>query len=851
MQNFTPLTFADLGVLVNKCSDESQDDQYIVAITDAPIPRQKVLLTRFSTADLSKDLPIKLESIGEHIEDAIKREFVITSGTPISHLIQEVGERLFDILFPPDSMALECYERSLDIVRAQRKGLRIKLDIHESLTNFPWEAMRHRGGGPRSIIPYYLALQPDISITRYMGNMWMRYFAPVSFEPPLTILVVTASPNDPDNKYSNISESINKEVSILEEIVNKTSKLFKIVPVKADENSGTLAKLNETLTKTDTPVIGIHYIGHGNYDKNGGFLVGETKQKSMHKIYAQDLLPCLQRQPALRWLVLNACRLAQEPFGNPLAGLATNLSHGAEIPAIIAMKYEIGDRTAIKFAETIYSELLIAKRPIDQAFSKTLYDVYTMSSIEAVTPVLIMKSIQGKILDDLIGDVKVDKDKKPQDDKNEIINLIKDLIFKKDFKAAQSHLKSSKLDNRNYNLLENEIEEAISKFVNEIESQVDEHIKTQKWDLASESVKRIKYIKPDIYQELLHKVEQEKINYQKDRVIDQVRDLINHKEFSKAQSNLKKIKDKLNTNDYNSLNNEIEKAINKFVNEIKSQVEVLIKSQKWELATSEIKQIEALKPEVKKELSLKIKNAQNKSQRIVLVAAGNFTKGLTNDQIEFLVRQFSRWPNLEIESARRSLIEEKHEKAYLDTFYVDKYLVTNEEFEKFIKATNYKTDAEKMGERINWRKLFSRGMEKHPVVFVSWNDAVAYTQWTNKRLLTEDEWKKAARGTDSRIYPWGDDFNAKKCNTAESMQRGAAPTSPVGAFKEDKSPYDCYDMGGNVQEWTATELKGLKVAVGGSWSMSGEVYSIIVLHRVANATYYAEDLGFRCAQDSA
>ncbi|MCP4577196.1 MAG: formylglycine-generating enzyme family protein, partial [Deltaproteobacteria bacterium] len=118
-----------------------------------------------------------------------------------------------------------------------------------------------------------------------------------------------------------------------------------------------------------------------------------------------------------------------------------------------------------------------------------------------------------------------------------------------------------------------------------------------------------------------------------------------------------------------------------------------------------------------------------------------------------------------------------------------------------------------------------QGKESHPVVNVSWEDAQVYCEWLSRlthqeiRLPTEIEWEKAARGAkDKRIYPWGDRFDAMRCNTYEL---GLRDTTPVGIFQNGASPYGCLDMLGNVWEWCLDwfdeEEQKFRVLRGGAW----------------------------------
>lgn len=157
---------------------------------------------------------------------------------------------------------------------------------------------------------------------------------------------------------------------------------------------------------------------------------------------------------------------------------------------------------------------------------------------------------------------------------------------------------------------------------------------------------------------------------------------------------------------------------------------------------------------------------------------------------------------------------------YLPEYRIARVPVTVAQFAQFIKATGYQTTAELEGAARVWTGgqwediqgadwAHPRGpqsdvtrKENHPVTCVSWYDAVAFCQWANVRLPTEAEWEKAARGTDGRLYPWGNDPpNKERCNFGMNVQ----DTTPVGTYPKGASPYKVLDMAGNVWEWTVTK----------------------------------------------
>lgn len=176
-----------------------------------------------------------------------------------------------------------------------------------------------------------------------------------------------------------------------------------------------------------------------------------------------------------------------------------------------------------------------------------------------------------------------------------------------------------------------------------------------------------------------------------------------------------------------------------------------------------------------------------------------------------------------------------------DTFWLDAHPVTNSDYARFIAATGRSAPA-------HW--LDGRCMPEiytHPVVHVTWHDAVAYAAWAGKVLPSVAQWEKAARGTNGSVWPWGDDDTAAKCNVKET---GLGTTSKVSRFQSGISPFYAYDMVGNVWEWTRTAASiGRYELKGGAWTsplFTGRPSAF----NDADASMSDNDTGFRCASTS-
>ncbi|WP_455208295.1 formylglycine-generating enzyme family protein [Kaarinaea lacus] len=228
-------------------------------------------------------------------------------------------------------------------------------------------------------------------------------------------------------------------------------------------------------------------------------------------------------------------------------------------------------------------------------------------------------------------------------------------------------------------------------------------------------------------------------------------------------------------------------------------------------------------------------------------------------------------------SERSDAHNQPEHSVFLKRYFIDKYPVTNAQYARFVVQTSRRAPLDWENGKIPDDKVL------HPVTMVSWYDAQAYCKSVSKRLPTEAEWEKAARGVQGNRWPWGDYMDPTRLNTYYNV----GSTSVVTRFESGKSPYGAFDMAGNVSEWTASDFapyegskapaslfkaktlvastpedkamkvgelvevedRVFKVRRGGSWK--SDPFSTSSYHRNYSMPHYASDFfGFRCVKDA-
>ena len=302
--------------------------------------------------------------------------------SPEMEYAKQFGGKLFKSIFDEDM--LSALRRSLDEVKKQNKGLRIRLRLNDApeLVNLPWEYLYNSSSNS------FLSLSVTTPVVRYLELS--ERITPLTVKLPLRVLVMISSPTnypalDVEREWSNLK----KAVSGLEDRGLLTLKRLE---------AATPAALQYELRRGEYHVF--HFIGHGGFDEQAqdGILLFEDENHNGQTQSGQVLGFLLHDEQTLRLTVLNACEGGRSGANDPFAGVAQSLVQQG-LSAVIAMQFEITDEAAITFAREFYTAISEGL-PVDAAMSEARKAIlFQGNDIEWGTPVLYMRAEDGRIFD--------------------------------------------------------------------------------------------------------------------------------------------------------------------------------------------------------------------------------------------------------------------------------------------------------------------------------------------------------------------------------------------------------------------------------------------------------------------
>jgi hypothetical protein len=294
--------------------------------------------------------------------------------------VRRFGSDLFSALFA--GAVRDLYRDGYSAARLSRKGLRITLSLTDTpeLMDLPWEYLYEK--------PDFISISTWTPVVRYLELP--HSLPPIEVTPPLRVLGLVSSPSDLPPL------DVKKEKSKLEQAL-ADARARGAADIQWVEKA-TLSELGRALRRADFHVF--HYIGHSGYDPNleTGVLCLENEEGKSRPVSGENLAVMLANEPTLRLAVLNSCEGARSSTTDPFAGVATSLVE-RDIPAVVAMQFEITDQAAITFADEFYAAIADGL-PIDSALAEARRMIYAGGNeTEWATPVLFMRVPDGRIFD--------------------------------------------------------------------------------------------------------------------------------------------------------------------------------------------------------------------------------------------------------------------------------------------------------------------------------------------------------------------------------------------------------------------------------------------------------------------
>jgi tetratricopeptide (TPR) repeat protein len=352
---------------------EPAGDGFIARVFNSPVGQAaNTFTTPFSTLELENFL----------LRVGRSRHAVRRIESPEMASAKQFGGRLFDQVFAGEVRG--CLRSSLDEASRQGAGLRVRLHLTKvpALADLPWEFLYNAN------MNRFLSLSVDTPLVRYLELP--ERIRPLIVQPPLRVLLMISSPSD--YPQLDVKRETAKIIEALSELQQRG-----LVVVDCQEDA-TLAELQRRLRRNQYHIF--HFVGHGGFDSQAddGLLVMEDQENRGRRVSAQFLGTLLHDHRPLRLAVLNACEGARASRGDPFAGTAQSLVQQG-IPAVIAMQFEVTDEAAICFTREFYAAIAVGY-PVDAALAEARKAIFAeVSEIEWGTPVLYMRSPDGKVFE--------------------------------------------------------------------------------------------------------------------------------------------------------------------------------------------------------------------------------------------------------------------------------------------------------------------------------------------------------------------------------------------------------------------------------------------------------------------
>lgn len=690
------------------------------------------------------------------------RRGVRAIGSAEMQAAQVFGSTLFSHVFA--GQVQSCLQRSLDSVRQQGQGLRIRLRLSDApeLADLPWEFLYDPAQS------HFLAYSTVTPLVRYFDLP--QTVAPLAVQPPLKVLVMIANPHDHGYATLDVEDEWRKVQGALAEL--ETRGLVQVTRLEA----ATLNALQQQLRRDQYHIF--HFVGHGGFDNQtqSGVLLLEDEQGRSRMVNGHYLGALLRDHLSLRLALLNACEGVRTSRADPFAGVAQHLVQQG-IPAVIAMQFEITDRAAIMLSHEFY-KALADNYGVDAALAEARKALYAAGNdIEWGTPVLYMRAQSGQLF--TVEDPRVNKVGAKEVVKPESGNLVQ----------QDDNLPGSL--------------EAARKVVNAP--------LTPRWRWSN------------LLAGLLTLLLLISVVTQGPRVKDLVRSLGGNSPptatltATMAASSLTapavaQVASSPTPN-FTATSTPPPVTATLTATPLPSTATATNSVRPTATATDTPAPIDAntIQPIASPTLGIGstkvIPLPSGAEMFFVYVPAGEFLLGSPTGE--------------------GSDAEHPQHSTLVDAFWIGRTEVTNALFRAFVEAEGYKqaswwTEAGWQWLQANpgitkprfWDDADYTAFngDKQPVIGVSWYEAVAYTHWLSAqlsvtvRLPTEAEWEKAASWDmvtgRKRTYPWGNEApTAQLLNYNSEIGR----TTDVGNYPAGQSPYGALDMAGNVWEWTTTK----------------------------------------------